>query len=44
MSKPVYDLVVDVKKWELSILSKGVITVSHDLSVLEGPIPGILPA
>lgn len=42
--KPVYDLIIDVQKWELDIPSKGVITASHDIDVLEGPIKGILPA
>lgn len=38
--KPVYDLIIDVRGWTMSIPSKGVITVTHDLAVLEGPIPG----
>jgi chorismate synthase len=44
VGKPVFDLVIDVRTWELSIPSKGVITVAHELSVLEGPIPGTLSA
>ncbi len=44
VGKPVFDLVIDVRTWELTIPSKGVITVAHELSVQEGPIPGVLAA
>ncbi|UQN10367.1 hypothetical protein [Deinococcus sp. QL22] len=42
--KPVFDLVVDVRTWELTVPSKGVITATHELSVQEGPLPGVIPA
>lgn len=38
--KPAYDLLIDVLAWELGIPSKGVITVTHELTVLEGPDRG----
>ncbi len=40
VGKPVYDLIIDVRAWTMTIPSKGVITVGHELAVLEGPIPG----
>lgn len=43
-TKRVFDLVVDVKTWEIDIPVKGVVTVSHELTVLEGPLRGVQPA
>ena len=42
--KPVFDLIIDVRRWEMTIPSKGVITVTHELNVLEGPTEGELSA
>lgn len=35
--KPYYKLTVQVKKWELTMPSKGTIKVDHDINVIEGP-------
>ncbi|WP_295818020.1 hypothetical protein [uncultured Deinococcus sp.] len=42
--KPVFDLIIDVNTWSMSIPSKGVITVEHGLTVIEGPIRGTVAA
>lgn len=45
LSKPVFDLVIDVLSWEMTIPAKGAITVAHNtITVLEGPDEGTTPA